>query len=171
MRVLERFGHGPNRAGRHAGGDKLTLERVRIKCTAIEDRIIAVTAETTGEDLKDKVYSALYNAEHEWYNSKGVRQAVTGATVLASRSVPADDKAGTAAMEHGDEFVTAEPLGREEFGKGKVVSVVRASRGGALCAATSSTVMARLVREHLHHVAAHASSVSARRCPPPSWSR
>lgn len=106
------------------------LERVRVKCTAIEIRVLAVDSKTTGEDLKDKIYAALYNAEHEWYNANGERRAVTGATVLASTNVAADEKAGTAAAEHGEEFITAEPLGREEFGKGKVASVVRASRGG-----------------------------------------
>ena len=106
------------------------LERVRVVSTALETRTVAVSPATTGLDLKNAIMKLLLCGDHEWYDKLGNRTAVLGGTVLALAKMAADDKAGTVAMSQGEEFVTSQPF-VGEMGKGKPLSVVRASKGGA----------------------------------------
>jgi hypothetical protein len=107
------------------------LGRVRISCTALETRTIAVEAKTTnGLDLKNRIQAMLLSGEHVFYDKEGAPTAVSGGTLLSLVSQNADEKTGTAAMRLGEEFITTAPI-QGEFGKGKPVSAIRVQRGGA----------------------------------------
>ena len=106
-----------------------TLERVRVVCTALETRCIAVDKRTTGLELKQKIEAQLKCAEHSWYDKHGVRTAVMGVTLLAQTVQKGDPKTETPEIRLGEEFISTVPH-LQEMGKGKPVSVIRARRGG-----------------------------------------
>lgn len=106
------------------------LERVRVVCTALETRTVAVERGATVLDLKERIARLLLCGEHEWYDKNGTRTAVTGGTLLSITKAAADDKTGFGEQTLGEEFITTAPM-QGEMGKGKPISVIRARQGGA----------------------------------------
>ena len=108
----------------------LDLERVRVACTALETRTVAVDRRDTVLDLKEMIQRMLMSHEYEWYDKNGVRTTALGATLLSVAKVAGDDKSGVVDQSLGEEFITSAPM-QGEMGKGKPISVVRARKGGA----------------------------------------
>lgn len=145
---LRTGGHLEMRTSLCAPNPDLLLRRVRIICSALETRRVAVDPTTTGADLKLKIQEVLTVGEYEWFDKAGVRKPVTGTTLIATSKAAADPKLETVAMTLGEEFITTEPV-VGEVGKGKPLAVVRArsKQGHEVLISDANVVQLQLLPE------------------------
>lgn len=115
------------------------LSRVRVTTTCLSTRRLNVYESTTAADLKELVQQALLKGEHEWWGADGTRTRLTGTTLLATTTLPADEKQETDAIMLGQELLI-ENKGQLGGGKG-ALSLRRVSDGRHLQAVESSVML------------------------------
>jgi len=97
------------------------LGRVRVHSPLLRTRAFPVDATTTVAELKQAICAALKQGEHTWFTSDGVCVRRAGATMMVAAKTKADAKAGTSALNAGEELLI-EKIGDLKGGKGAVLA-------------------------------------------------
>ena len=115
------------------------LNRVRVMSTCLSTRRISADENTTVGELKELTQQALLKGEHEWWAADGTCVRMTGSTILATATLPADPKQETDAVTLGQELLIEN---KAQLGGGKgAISLRRVSDGRPLQAVESSVVL------------------------------
>ena len=87
------------------------LERLRVTSTCLSTRRVAADMQTTVLEFKHAIQEELMKGTHEWWGKDdGVRLPVSGTTLLAMTSQPADEKQMTDEISQGEELIVENKL-------------------------------------------------------------
>ena len=113
------------------------LERLHVTSTCLSTRRVAADMQTTVLEFKLAIQATLMKGAHEWWKLDGVCVRVSGTTLLAAASTPADEKQGTDTISQGEELIIENKL-HMLGGKGACATYRIAS--GEMCNAVESSV-------------------------------
>lgn len=83
------------------------LTRVRLTCTHLVSRHVAVSARTLVRDVKAEIHAYYKKGAHVWCGADGSVVRKEGATLLCKATKPADPKNLTTSMKRGEQMVLA----------------------------------------------------------------
>ena len=86
------------------------LERLRVTSTCLSTRRVAADMQTTVLEFKHAIQEELMKGAHEWWKVDGVCLRVSGTTLLAMTSQPADEKQMTDEISQGEELIVESKL-------------------------------------------------------------
>lgn len=111
------------------------LERLRVTSTCLSTRRVAADMQTTVLEFKHAIQEELMKGAHEWWKVDGVCLRVSGTTLLAMSSQPADEKQMTDEISQGEELIVES---RSQLSGGKGACTTYRIATGQVCNAPAT---------------------------------